>query len=256
MAERRPPGPARSNPALARPSPSRTPHDQPTHPERELPRLELLCLDPAFAVVNKPPGLPSDHTPDPARPTVLSELARQLAQAGETAELFSVHRLDRDTSGVLLVARTRDAASHFAAAFADHTARKIYRALCLALVKPPAEPWTVDNHLGPLPRARSRDPERFGAVRSGGKRAISRFRVVEARGDLAELEAAPETGRTHQLRIHLADAGFPILGDPLYAPERAQRLAPFTQLHALELHVPLPDGSTRTFVAPWRWRSR
>ena len=59
-----------------------------------------------------------------------------------------------------------------------------------------------------------------------------------------------------ELRVHLADAGFPILGDPLYAPERAQRLAPFTQLHALELHVPLPDGSMRTFVAPWHWRRR
>ncbi len=204
------------------------------HPPLE--RSRLLHSDEHLAAVDKPAGVPAQATLSSARGT-LPELAAALAGG----PLEAAHRLDRETSGVTLLARTPPAAAALAAAFREGRPEKTYLALCARAPDPPA--GRVEAPLG-------RDPRRPGRrrVSPGGEPAATRYRTLAVGPSGAALvEARPETGRTHQIRVHLAHLGAPILGDPRYGgPRRVGEVtAPRVMLHALRLELDHPAGGAR-----------
>ena len=168
-------------------------------------RPEILFEDDHIIVGNKPAGvltLPDRYDPD--APTMITWLQRHRDR------VYVVHRLDRDTSGLLLVALTADAHQGLSRQFADRHVGKRY----LALVGGSPE-WvrrTIDLPL----RADADRRHRTRVDRAGGKHAVTHATVVERFDSHALVEAEPETGRTHQVRVHLAEAGHPIVCDPLY----------------------------------------
>jgi 23S rRNA pseudouridine1911/1915/1917 synthase len=206
-----------------------------------LERARLLYADAELAAVDKPPGVPSQPTLTTDRGT-LPELVAALLGSPVTL----VHRLDRDTSGVTVFARTPAAAAALAAAFRDGTPEKTYLALC-ARAPAPRE--------GRLEAALGRDPGRAGLRRVDprGEPAATRWRTLRE-GPLAALvEARPETGRTHQIRVHLAHLGAPLLGDARYGgPRRVGEVSvPRVLLHARRLVVAHPaTGAPLVLEAP------
>jgi len=161
-----------------------------------------------------------------------------------------VHRLDRDTSGVLLLARTRQAAAELTAAFRAKTTAKIYWAVTVGVPKP--REGKVDLPLAKLP---GRLGERVVPDQEEGKPAVTRYRVVSyAGGRLAWVALMPVTGRTHQLRAHCAALGTPILGDGKYggAASRPEGVPEPRKLHlhARSITLPRPDGSVLKVTAP------
>jgi tRNA pseudouridine32 synthase/23S rRNA pseudouridine746 synthase len=217
--------------------------------------LQVLYADPWLLVVNKPSGLLSQSG---LGPELADCVPRRLAPAW--GELRLVHRLDRDTSGLLLLAR--DAASHrtLSLRFAERQVHKTY--LAEVAGQPGEEVGTIDQ---PLARI-CRRPPLYGVV-PAGKASRTDWQLLEGHGSWSRLQLIPHTGRSHQLRVHLAWLGHPILGDPLYAPAAARSLAPRLRLHAhrlafvhpvhgerLELCAPvprwLPAGHRSSLVVP------
>jgi 23S rRNA pseudouridine1911/1915/1917 synthase len=207
-----------------------------------LDRSRLLFADAEIAAVDKPAGVP-------AQPTLTSDRGHLVDLVSELlgSPVRLVHRLDRETSGVTVLARTAGAANALAAAFRDGTPRKTYLALCARAPEPPE--GRIDAPLG-------KDPHHPGrrAVVAGGEPAATRYRTLAAgpRG-AALVEARPETGRTHQIRVHLAALGAPLLGDARYGGPRmvGDLSVSRVMLHALRLEVPHPaTGATAAFEAP------
>jgi 23S rRNA pseudouridine1911/1915/1917 synthase len=206
-----------------------------------LDRARLLYADADVAAVDKPAGVPAQPTLTSDRGT-LPELVAALLRAPVTM----VHRLDRETSGVTLFARTAAAAAALSAAFRDGTPEKTYLALC-ARAPSPAD-GRVDAPLG-------KDPARAGLRRvvPRGDPAATRYRTLRVGPGAALVEASPETGRTHQIRVHLAHLGAPLLGDPRYGgPRRVGEVAvPRVMLHARALRVAHPvTGAPLALEAP------
>jgi RluA family pseudouridine synthase len=204
----------------------------------------VLFEDEWLLVVDKPAGLPTQPTLDPSRDSVFASLQAFLQRRdGGACYLGMHHRLDRDTSGVLLFTKNQDANAGVAALFAGKTMQKTYQALAIASATGP-ETWEVSNHLGEVGRVGK--ASRYGAVRSGGDRAQTSFRVLERLRGVLLVEARPHTGRTHQIRVHLAEGGYPIFGDALYGgplqlPAGAGVVAaPRVMLHAAGLEFSHP----------------
>ncbi len=202
--------------------------------------VRVLYEDRWVIAVDKPPGLPTHPTLDPARPTAVGAVKALLAaRGGQNPYLGVHHRLDRDTSGVLLFAKDPAANPALAAAFAERAVNKRYLAVAAG---PLLEPRTVRDHLGPLPGSGKRT--KHGAVRSGGALAETHFEPLERRDRGTLVSAEPRTGRTHQIRVHLAGLGAPILGDGLYGGPPAARV----MLHAARLALPHPVESRSLVV--------
>jgi 23S rRNA pseudouridine1911/1915/1917 synthase len=206
-----------------------------------LERARLLYADADLVAVDKPAGVP-------AQPTLTTDAGTlpAIVEALLGAPVILVHRLDRETSGVTVLARTREAGAALSEAFRLGTPEKTYLALC---ARPPAPAeGRVDAPLG-------KDPARAGLRRVDprGDPAATRYRTLRA-GPLAALvEASPETGRTHQIRVHLATVGAPLLGDARYGgPRRIREVAVArVMLHARRLELPHPrTGSPIAFEAP------
>jgi 23S rRNA pseudouridine1911/1915/1917 synthase len=212
-------------------------------PAAALDRSRLLFLDEHLVAVDKPPFVAAQATLTTDR-GALPELVGALV--GGPVGL--VHRLDRETSGVCVLARTPEAVRGLSAAFRGGAAAKTYLALT-ARVPVPAD-GRLDAPLG-------RDPLRPGrrAVLAAGEPATTRYRTVRCApgGGAALVECRPETGRTHQLRVHLAHLGAPLLGDPRYGgPRRVGETAvPRVMLHALRLALAHPvSGAPLALEAP------
>jgi len=161
-----------------------------------------------------------------------------------------VHRLDKDTSGVIIVARNIETHEFLSAQFKDRSTRKEY----LAFVKgyPGAQTGRIDNHLA---RDR-RDRKKFALSVSGGKKAVTDYKVIsrwklKGQDEYTLLALYPRTGRTHQLRVHMAEVGCPIVGDPLYGKRDSNFPHCSLMLHARRLKIRLP-GSIEAilFLAP------
>lgn len=187
--------------------------------------------------VNKPAGLLSE-------PTRFSPAANLLDLAKQRfGEVILFHRLDRDTSGLLLLTRPGPINKYLTAAFQNHTVKKEY----LAVVANPhslESTGSIDVRLGPDPDRR----DRMIVVRRGGQRAVTRYVLEAQQGPFQLVRLYPETGRTHQLRVHLAHLGAPILGDRLYGPQPPQysRLL----LHSQRIALPAAEGrAEQTFQA-------
>lgn len=189
-------------------------------------------------VVNKPAGLLSEPTRWSDRVNLLT-----LATA-RFGPLTLFHRLDRDTSGVILFSRTGDVNRYLDRIFQERLVTKEYTAI---IAKPnPLEPaGTITARLAPHPQRR----DMMTVVARGGKHAVTRYQVYAERDDLQQLLLWPETGRTHQLRVHLAHLGAPILGDILYGPRTDGTVR--LMLHASRLSLPELSGfPASSFVAP------
>lgn len=214
------------------------------------PELALLYQDDDCAAVAKPPGVPSGPTRDASRVH-----AARLAEGLLGRRLTLLHRLDKDTSGVLLLGKTEAFAAALLTAFRERRVEKEY--LALVRGRTPAS-FEAASHL------KEGEGGRMLVVRSGGMRADTGFRTLASAGGYSLVEARPRTGRTHQIRVHLAQAGHPILGDSLYGGDAAVRLGareepvPRQMLHAralrfqhpvlgrdLTVEAPLPDDFRR-----------
>ena len=226
-------------------------------------RLDATCVryeDEWLIVVEKPSGLPTQPTLDPNRPNLFDLMKRLLKERGvEEAPYVGLHhRLDRDTSGLVLFTKKERANKGVADLFANHQIQKSYQ--CLAWRPSGSEmlkvddQFTIQNNVGKVGAKEGKTL--FGEVTSGGDVAITHFRVIEVFRDVFWLEAKPQTGRTHQIRIHCAGMNHPILGDELYFPEKLAALVPVPRLmlHAsklefihpltgdkVEVHAAIPD---------------
>jgi 23S rRNA pseudouridine955/2504/2580 synthase len=201
-------------------------------------REMIIHSDPAAIVVNKPPGL---ATQGGTKTNVhLDGMLDGLAdESGARPKL--VHRLDKDTSGALLVARTPRAAAFFAKSFAGRTARKVYWALVVGV--PSVEDGFIDLAIGKQPGTGG---EKMHVDEEDGLPSRTRYRVIERAGNRATwVELQPFTGRTHQLRVHMAAIGHPIVGDGKYGGADAFLTGAISRklhLHARRLRIDHPDG--------------
>lgn len=202
--------------------------------------LPIIFRDEHVLVLDKPSGLLSV----PGRGPELQDCLSARAQAVFPTALV-VHRLDRDTSGVFLMALSPAAQRELGRLFEARTVEKRYEAV---VDGSPRETSGVIEL--PLRKDFERPPRHMVDLELG-RAATTRYRVVEARGDSSRLELFPLTGRSHQLRVHLAAIGHAILGDPLYAAEAVQARAPRLMLHAESLALAHPvSGEPCKWSAP------
>jgi len=199
----------------------------------------ILHRDDRLVVVEKPSGLLAV----PGRgPDLQDCLAARMQRLLPTA--LVVHRLDRDTSGLMLMALDAEAQRNLGRQFEARTVRKAYQ--CVVRGLPDADCGLVDLPIGRDPH----HPPRYRIDETAGRPSQTRWRVMHRMADRARLEVEPITGRSHQIRLHLATLGHPILGDPLYADDETLGLAPRLLLHATLLAVAHPDDGR-----PVEWQS-
>jgi 23S rRNA pseudouridine1911/1915/1917 synthase len=207
-------------------------------------RVPVVYEDDDIVVVDKPAGLVVHPGAGHGDGTLVNGLLARydLEGVGEPDRPGIVHRLDRETSGLLVVARTRAAYDALVAALAAHDVERRYDAVVLGA--PEAAQGTVDAPIG-----RSvRNPTRM-SVRAGGREARTHYEVVARYDDTTRLSVELETGRTHQIRVHLAAIGHPVLGDPVYGRVDPRCARPF--LHAAELVFAHPvTGESMRFESP------
>jgi len=183
------------------------------NPAQDIP-LAIVHEDSHLLVVDKPAGLVVHPAAGNLDGTLVNALlhhcAGRLSGIGGVARPGIVHRIDKDTSGLLVVAKTDRAHEGLARQFAAHSLERRYLALTAGV--PRLRAGVID---APLARSAA-DRKRMAIVHSGGKRAVTHYQVVRALGHAALVECRLETGRTHQVRVHLTSIGCPILGDPVY----------------------------------------
>ncbi|MEQ1875153.1 MAG: RluA family pseudouridine synthase [Bdellovibrionia bacterium] len=203
---------------------------------------DVLFEDKWLIVVNKPAGIPTQATLDQARDHLYAAVQRFLKRRdGHDPYCGLHHRLDFDTSGVVLFTKMREANAGVSAIFAERLAHKTYQAVSWNIEgKARPAPWMIKNHLDRAGKT-GKDRMRFKSVSAGGDFAETRFEVLAKDLDRVLIQAEPKTGRTHQIRVHLSEQGLPILGDPIYGlREREPRRSPRLMLHAYRLEFPHP----------------
>ncbi len=211
-------------------------------------RSLVLHEDATLIAFNKPAGLAVQGGAGVSRS--LEDLLGAFAKSNGK-RLRLVHRLDRDTSGVIVAARTKPAAAALSEVFAGRSAKKTYLAIvCGGAPEPRKGEITL-----PLKKTSSRGLDIMESARegeAGALAALTRYDTVSATASAALVELAPETGRMHQLRAHLAAIGHPIAGDTKYGGlfSISGTAMPRLMLHAAVLELPLPSGKTGRFEAP------
>ena len=212
--------------------------------------LPIVFADDDVIVVDKPAGLvvhPGHGHPDGTLVNAVLALYPEVADVGEPMRPGIVHRLDVGTSGLMVVARSQRAYESLVAALAARTVTRAYHTLAWGHLKSP-------NGLIDAPIGRDhRDPLRMAVV-IDGKPARTRYRTIakfRSPAEVTELECRLESGRTHQIRVHLAAAGHPVVGDGAYGGIRSAVSSPRPFLHAAELAFVHPgSGQTLTFTSP------
>lgn len=210
-------------------------------PEKEQTDVDLPILyeDDDVIVVNKPSGLLTHAKGGLSdEPTVAEIIRPKTSFATDTDRPGIVHRLDRDTSGLLIIAKNPESAAHLQRQFAERTAKKTYIAITDG--KPKLNAAKIDLPIGRSPSA----PSTF-RIDPNGKSAQTVYRVLAENDTQSLVELKPTTGRTHQLRVHLAHLNAPILGDRVYGKSSDCRM----MLHAQKLEITLPSGERKVFEA-------
>jgi len=197
--------------------------------------LNIIYEDDDLLVIDKPAGLAIHPAPGHPSHTLVNAILSHLPTLPDTDDSLRpgiVHRLDKDTSGVMLVAKNSRAQANLIDQFKTHSVVKAYLALVKGHLTP--ESGVIEAPIGRDPRNRKRM-----AVVTKGREARTQYNVVKYVGDDTLLEVKPETGRTHQIRVHLSAIGYPVVGDKVYGVK-----SPFLSrqfLHAYRLGVKLPS---------------
>lgn len=219
----------------------RVPAPEPAHNEPQDIALDIVFEDEHLLVVDKPAGMVVHPAAGNRDGTLVNALlhhcAGRLSGIGGVARPGIVHRIDKDTSGLLVVAKTDVAHEGLAAQFKRHDLHRLYLAIAEGIPNPPS--GTVDAPLARSPANR----QKMAIVAEGrGKRAVTHYRLVRALRQASLIECRLETGRTHQVRVHMASLGHPLLGDPVYGRRRSVQADLLNQLdfrrqalHAAEL---------------------
>jgi len=202
-----------------------------------LPQEALIYEDSDLIAVNKPAGINSQRTPYQLKGTLEFWVAEYFRRHGINEPARVIHRLDRGTSGVMVFPKHKKTAAWLSARFHDRAVVKRY--LALVSHQPEQDEWTVDGPIGKIGKSC------YGIV-EGGRAAQTRFRLLAAKTECALLEAEPLTGRTHQIRVHLAASGLPINGDATYGGSPAVRM----MLHCSELVFTNDRGVDIALKAP------
>jgi len=208
--------------------------------------LDIIYEDEYFLAINKPKGMvvhPSlGHKESTLLNAVLGYLrVNPLSLANETANIrpYLIHRLDKGTTGVILVAKDIMIRELFSGLFKRREVKKTYRAIVEGILL--EKEGVIEGNIGRHPV----DRKRMAVLKEGGRDAITYFKVLERVGEYTYIEAYPKTGRTHQIRVHLAHRGHPIVGDEMYG-KKAKHETERTMLHALKIefvhpvkHIPI-----------------
>lgn len=212
--------------------------------------LEVIYEDDQVVVVNKPQGMvvhpgAGNYQGTLANALLFRRLHRGGLDAGEGFRPGIVHRLDKDTSGVIIAAYTNEALAFLSEQFKTRRVRKTYGAIVRGSL--PETCGSIETYI----TRDSRDRKRFTVSADKGKLALTRYRVVRSWGAYSLVLLRPKTGRTHQLRVHLRYLGHPILGDPLYGIPDHRFSQATLMLHAKRLILRLPGcRDTQTFKTP------
>jgi 23S rRNA pseudouridine1911/1915/1917 synthase len=203
--------------------------------------VTILYEDEYLLVIDKPKDMVVHPSLGHSAGTLVNAILSYLHEAGGGERPGIVHRLDRDTTGVIIVAkdvRTQEALSR---QFHERTVEKTYRAVVEGIVRD--DEGVVEGQIGRHPA----DRKRMALVAKGGRYSFSRYKVLERLGGSTYVEVYPKTGRTHQIRVHMARLGHPIVGDGLYG-RRAKRLAERPLLHAFRISFDHPESGARLTV--------
>jgi 23S rRNA pseudouridine1911/1915/1917 synthase len=222
------------------------PEDEPLRLTPEDIPLEVLYEDEYFLAINKPADMVVHPSFGHSSGTLVNAVLSYLENKSQISNLKSqieggvrpgiVHRLDKGTTGVILVAKdskTQEMLSHL---FKERNVKKTYRAIVEGSTK--KEQWTMEGNIGRHPVER----KKMAVLKTGGRTAETSFKVLTVLREFTYLEAYPKTGRTHQIRVHVAYAGYPIAGDEAYG-KKAKTLVPRPLLHAyrIEFIHPVKD---------------
>lgn len=220
--------------------------------------LDIVYEDDALLVVNKPQGMVVHPAPGNPDGTLVNALLYHsqgnLSRVGDEFRPGIVHRIDKDTSGLLIVAKTTSAHLKLAEQIASHSFDRIYEAVVHGTVK--QQQFTIDQPIGRHPT----DRKRMAITQQHSRNAVTHCQVLAYYREFTHVRLQLETGRTHQIRVHMASIGHPVAGDPVYGPKKATKGLTGQCLHAREigfihpvtgeyLHFssPLPDYFT-TFL--------
>jgi len=195
--------------------------------------LNIIYEDDDLLVIDKPAGLPVHPAPGHPDHTLVNAILPHLADAGDSLRPGIVHRLDKDASGVMVVAKNSAAQLNLINQFKARSVVKAYLVLVKGHLAP--EDGLIDAPIGRDPYNR----KRMAVVSEGeGKEARTNYHVVEYIGDYTLLEVRPETGRTHQIRVHLSAIGYPVVGDTVYGTRSPFLGRQFVHAHRLRFQLP------------------
>lgn len=203
----------------------RLPDPTPATAQAESIKLNIVYEDDALIVIDKPPGMTVHPAPGAASGTLVNALLAHckgsLSGIGGVERPGIVHRIDKDTSGLIVVAKTDAAHNGLAVQFAAHDLERVYIAILWGVPVP--RRGTIEGAIG----RDTRNRKRMAIVKRGGKAAVTHYAVTEvlARGGASVAELQLETGRTHQIRVHMTASGHPLMGDQLYGKPTRPRLS-------------------------------
>ncbi len=215
-------------------------------------QLDIIFEDKDLIIINKPVGMPVHPATGNWSGTLVNAIVGYLEKpetVGDKLRSGLIHRLDKDTSGVIMVAKTNEALWYYSKLFSEKKVHKSYYAIVrgdITRALGPDKVLTIRNFLGRNPKNR----KKFAVVEKGGRLAISDVSIIKVFGEIGQkyswVSVKPKTGRTHQIRVHLSHLGFPIVGDTVYGGELYKRL----MLHASAIEVPSPKGKILNFNSP------
>jgi 23S rRNA pseudouridine1911/1915/1917 synthase len=209
----------------------------------EAPPVQVVYEDDDLIVVDKPAGLLTSTVPRERRPTLLAAVRAHVARSQPKARIGLIHRLDRDASGLLILSKNDPAYRSLKTQFFHHTVVREYRAVVHGTPKPPA--GRIENRLIERTDGTVHATKQFGR----GQVAISEYQLLKTERRLSLVRVVLQTGRKHQIRVHLAGNGNPVVGDSVYGPK--ERKAPRLMLAATRLVIMHPrTGMESEFTLP------